>query len=155
MMRTVHRTKHKLLIIHFHRREHIILIMIPMTACFIKIHVCQDGCIDMVIPQAFFNIYNISFYLPPDYSPFWEPQRKSLSHFLGYSENIKLFSKLPVIPFFSFFKDTQMFFKLSLFFESCSVNPLELLIIAVSTPICTRNAQQLEGFYFIGGRHVN
>ena len=61
MMRTVHRTKNKCLSIFFHSREHVLLVVIPVTRCLIQINCSNTRCHNMLIAKLSFLILDVDF----------------------------------------------------------------------------------------------
>ena len=71
MMRAVHRTEHKGFSFHFHSREHILLVVIPVTGCLIQIDCSDTWCHNMQITKLSFFFFDIIFKLLPDRISLW------------------------------------------------------------------------------------
>ena len=104
MMRAVHWTENKGLSLHFHCREHIVFVMIPMTGCFIQINRTNTRCHNMKISKFSLLCFDIIFKFLPYCVSFWKEHWKSTSNKVIRHEKIHLFTDFSVVTVFCFLK---------------------------------------------------
>ena len=104
MMRAVHRTKYEGFAFHFHRREHVLFVMIPVTGSLVQINSTDTRSHNMLITQLSFLFFNIIFKFLPDHITLRQEHGKSTTNQIIYHEQVHILTNLTVISFFCFFK---------------------------------------------------
>ena len=105
MMRAVHRSEYESFIIHFHGREHILFVMIPVTGCLIQVHCTNTRCHNMLITQLTFLLLDIVLKFLPDRITLWKEHRKTTANKIVYHEQFHVLADLTMVSFLCFLKE--------------------------------------------------
>ena len=120
---------------HIHWWEHVIMIVVPVTGSLVQVHIRHDWCINVLVPETDFFVYDVAFDNATDCSAFWQPEWQTRTHFRRNHKEIQFFAQFPVIPFFGFFPQTDEFFQVFLIKEGCTVHPLHHMVVGIAPPI--------------------
>ena len=78
MVRTVHRTKNKLFVVHLHFREHIFLIVLPVTGGFVQLHVSEHRRVHVLVPEPLFHVHDITLQGTAQFRAVWRTRSAGL-----------------------------------------------------------------------------
>ena len=154
MVRAVHRTKDIGFLINLHSRKHILLIMIPVSGSFIKIHRSDTRRQHMLIAGFDFLITDIVFQNPPDRISLGKEHRHSAAYKVIRHKQVQLTAYLAVIPSLCFLKLFQISIQLFLLREGNAVDTLQRFSAGISAPVSSIAGQQFKGVVLYPSRPV-
>ena len=146
VVRAVHGAQYKAFAFHFHRREHVFLVMIPVSAGPVKIHRADAGRHHVLIAQHPFLFLDIVFQFHPDRVALRKEHGQSLADQVVRHEQLHFLANLPVIPGFGFLHLALVFLQLVRVPEGNAVQPRQHLVLLVVFPVRAGNRRQFEGF---------
>ena len=103
VVRTVHGTQYKGLSFHFHGREHVLLVVIPMTGGLVQIYSTYTGSHNVQISQSSLFILNIILQLLPYGVALRKEHGKSAAYQIIGHEQLHLLTDLSVVTLFGLF----------------------------------------------------
>ena len=136
--------------LHFHRGEHVFLIMIPVAACPVQIDRTDTGCHDVLIAQAEFLVTDIVFQLTPESITLGQEHGQPLADQVVCHEQAHIPADPAVIPGLGFLNLLLVFSQLFLVPESNAVEPCQHLVLLVVLPVGAGQGCQLEGLQRLG-----
>ena len=150
MERAVHRLKLVLKPLHIHGGVHVLPVKIPVPALLPEVKPGYVGrkhklitCLVMFIPPEV--LYSL-----PNPRALGVPQDKPSASIVVYAEEVKLLSKLPVVPLLGLFEFIKMGLQFILCRKCRSIDPLKHLALFITAPIGAGNGQELECFCLSG-----
>ena len=135
MMWTVHWTKNERLTLYVHGREHVFLVVIPVTGCLVQIHRTNTWCHNVQVAKLTLLILDVVLQLLPDRIPLRKEHRKSTSNEIVYHEQLHILTDLSVVSLLCLFEKLQMCLQLFCCWEADTVNSLQYLIVVVALPV--------------------
>ena len=137
VVRAVHGTKYEGFSFHFHWREHVLFVMIPVTGSLVQIYSTNTRSHNVQITKLSFLILNVVLKFLPDCISLRKEHRKSTTYQIIYHEQVHIFTNLAMVSFLCFFQKLQMCFQFFRSREAYAIDSLKHLVLAVTFPVST------------------
>ena len=98
----VHRAEYEGFPFHFHSREHVVFVMIPVTGCLVQVDCTDTWCHNVQISKFSLFCLNVVLELLPYCIALRKEHWKSTSYQVIGHEQVHLFSDLSVVAVFCF-----------------------------------------------------
>ena len=145
MVRAVHRAQDVDLIVHLHRGEHILLVVIPVAGGLIKLDRADAGREHVLIAQLELLVADIVFQNAPDRVALGQEHRKAPADQLVGHEQAQLAAELAVVAQLGLLELGKVLVQLVLLREGDAVDALKRFTLAVAAPVGGVAGGQLDG----------
>ena len=144
MMRAVHRPQHIAFVLYLHGREHVLLVMIPVSGRFIQFHCADTRRKHMLVSRTQFFFADIILQDAPQGIAFRQEHRQASANQFVSHKQTQFPSQLSVIPLLGLFQTLQVLIQFRFLRECRSVNTGQHLIFFTAAPVGTGKACQFE-----------
>jgi len=154
VVRAVHGTQYEGLSFHFHGREHVLLVVIPVTGSLVQIHSTDTGGHNMQIAQSSLFILDIILQLLPYGVTLGKEHGKSAAYQIISHEQFHFLADLSVVTLFGLFQLFQMCFQFLCGREADTVDTLHYVVVGIALPIYSGVFYQFEVLAQLGVVYV-
>ena len=144
VVRAVHRTQNEGLSLHFHCREHVLLIMIPVTGSLVQTNRADTRCHNVQITELSLFCLDIILKLLPYGIALRKEHRQSASYQIVGHKQLHLLADLSVIALLCLLQKLQMCLQLLGCRETYTVNTLHHVVVRIALPVHAGIFYQLE-----------
>ena len=146
MVRAVHRPEYEALAFHFHCREHVFLVMIPVAACAVQVHCADAGRHHVLITEQAFFFLDIVLQFHPDRISLWQEHGEPFADQVVCHEQLHILADPAVVPGLCLLDLAFVFLQFVRVPEGNAVQPRQHFIPLVILPVGAGNGCQLERF---------
>ena len=150
VVRAVHGPQDEALAVHFHSREHIVLVVGPVAGGLVQGHGAYAGSHDVLIAQLPFLFLDIVFQLLPHRVASGQEHGQTAANQLVGHKQAHFLADLPMIPGFGLFLLLEILVQLLLGEESHAVDPGQHLVVGIVFPVSAGLLGELEGLQTLG-----
>ena len=154
VVRAVHGTQYERLSFYFHGREHVLLVVIPVTGGLVQIYSTDTGSHNVQISQSSLFVLNIIFQLLPYGVTLGKEHGKSTAYQIISHEQFHFLADLSVVTLFGLFQLFQMRFQFLCGREADTVDTLHHVVAGIALPVNAGVFYQLEVLTQLGVVYV-
>ena len=154
VVRAVHGTQYERLSFYFHGREHVLLVVIPVTGGLVQIYSTDTGSHNVQISQSSLFVLNIILQLLPYGVTLGKEHGKSTAYQIISHEQFHFLADLSVVTLFGLFQLFQMCFQFLCGREADTIDTLHHVVAGIALPVNAGVFYQLEVLTQLGVVYV-
>src|SRR5205823_3002853 len=141
-------------VLEFHRRVHVLGVELGVTALPVQAEPRHIGSAHVEVPAGELFVDDETLELASDRGAVGEPQRQAWSDAIVDREELEVLAQLLVVALLGLLEELEMVVELFGRWPGSAIDPRELRLFLIPSPVRTRDAQQLESLQLPGRAHV-